>query len=614
MDSNDLAGDSQKKITSLFQKPLVKSSDRKAPEDHFSDAKDNFRAPGQSDRQEEKTTSYSGGALEEGECRTKSGERNSGQKTSGESADDRGHVTLPPGQTSRQEGEMSCLKDVREEDEEFGVGRGYVARSPGHSRQEEKTTSYSRGAMGENEDNTPSRKRNYDKLVESSDKPVAGHSKQEEDGFREDLDISVVDLDSDGGDGFKFVVKPTSEKQGAAFKSKVDEDKSRKRFKSGDSGFSDTATADDVFDSNCGFGEADPGDTEKECSKLDLILKELTDLKQEMKEFKSSRTVFRETELQPGVEEQNSPEVKETLMLLQVSRSMEEIQGIGFEYDEENEKVRCKLCERKPGSVPNTPTNISGEFRYSLAAGLSFDENEKLSRSFINLKAHLKAHILRSKSHCLSLMEEKERNAAECELVSKNRKAGINLGRAAMKNFIQGRPYTDFENDVLLMKKSGGNVGDINHGRKFPAMYRKSVSRVVNGRVRKFIMNPLKATGHLPPVAVSADKGTYKGTPRQFCGLVTINPGGKNFLEIIAAGQPVVSEGSSGAQLAENMKTAFDYIGVSGEQIKSGVFDGVYDHIDIERHLKNIYPDMKKGEFLFTWDPLHIRQGWLINT
>ena len=202
-------------------------------------------------------------------------------------------------------------------------------------------------------------------------------------------------------------------------------------------------------------------------------------------------------------------------------------------------------------------------------------------------------------------MEEKERKAAECESITKNRKAGLNLGRAAMKNFLQGRPYTDHENDVLLMKKSGGIVGDINHSRLFPPKYRKSVCRVVNGRVRQFLQTPLMVTGNLPPVATSADKGTYKGTPRQFCGLVTVNPGGDNFLEILAAGQPVVSEGSSGLQLANNMKHAFDHVGVSGEQIKSGVFDGVYDHIHIERHLKEIYPSMNGGEFLFTWDPLH---------
>ena len=152
-------------------------------------------------------------------------------------------------------------------------------------------------------------------------------------------------------------------------------------------------------------------------------------------------------------------------------------------------------------------------------------------------------------------MKENEKKEAESELANKNKKAGLNLGQAAIKNYKHGRPYTDYENDVFLMKKSKGVVGELNHSRKFPSAFRKSVCRVVNGRVRKFLKTPLKQTGHLPPVAISADKGTYKGTPRQFCGITTINPGGDEFLEVLTAGQPVVSEGSSEAQLGKNMTT-----------------------------------------------------------
>ena len=235
----------------------------------------------------------------------------------------------------------------------------------------------------------------------------------------------------------------------------------------------------------------------------------------------------------------------------------------------------------------------------------SFSANENLSRSFTNLKGAVKRHIINSKAHCENLEKEEERKEAELELESKNKKAGLNLGLAAMKNFILGRPYTDFENDVLLMKKTGSEVGELNHSRMFPASFRKRVCRVVNGRVRRFIKTPLKQTGFRPPVAISADKGTFKGNPRQFCGIVTINPGGDNFLEVLTAGQPLVVAGSSGHELARNMKTAFDSIGVSGAQIKSGVFDGVYDHVHIKRHLGELYADMKEDNFLFTWDPLH---------
>ena len=120
----------------------------------------------------------------------------------------------------------------------------------------------------------------------------------------------------------------------------------------------------------------------------------------------------------------------------------------------------------------------------------------------------MKKHIVQSKTHCSKLEKENEKYSAICELESKNRKAGLNLGLAAMKNYLLGRPYTDFESDVLLMRKAGAVVGELYHSRKFPASFRKSVCRVVHGRVKKFIQTPLKQTGHYPPLAISADKGT----------------------------------------------------------------------------------------------------------
>ena len=53
------------------------------------------------------------------------------------------------------------------------------------------------------------------------------------------------------------------------------------------------------------------------------------------------------------------------------------------------------------------------------------------------------------------------------------------------------------------------------------------------------------------------------------------------------------------------MKIAFDHIGVSGKQIKSEVFDGVYDHVSIKRHLGGLYLDLTEADFLFVWDLLH---------
>ena len=105
-------------------------------------------------------------------------------------------------------------------------------------------------------------------------------------------------------------------------------------------------------------------------------------------------------------------------------------------------------------------------------------------------------------------------------------------------------------------------------------------------------------------MGISADKGTYKHRSRQFLSLMTIMPGGTNLLENLSCGQPVATEGSTGLELAKNMKAGFDHIGVDPSQIESGVFDGVYFHCSIEEHLAQLY-DLTTGKVLYTWDPLH---------
>ena len=78
-------------------------------------------------------------------------------------------------------------------------------------------------------------------------------------------------------------------------------------------------------------------------------------------------------------------------------------------------------------------------------------------------------------------------------------------------------------------------------------------------------------------------------------------PGGNNWLEVLTCGQPVVTDGSSGLELAKNMKGGFDYIGLNPEQIESGVFDGVYFHCSIEEHLGKLYK-FPPGKVLYMWD------------
>ena len=83
-------------------------------------------------------------------------------------------------------------------------------------------------------------------------------------------------------------------------------------------------------------------------------------------------------------------------------------------------------------------------------------------------------------------------------LKSKNHLAGINLGSICMNNYILGRPDIDYENDVVIVKKSEGVVGELNHSRVFPSAFRPSITNVIHGRVKKFLETPMVQTGHLP--------------------------------------------------------------------------------------------------------------------
>ena len=58
-----------------------------------------------------------------------------------------------------------------------------------------------------------------------------------------------------------------------------------------------------------------------------------------------------------------------------------------------------------------------------------------------------------------------------------------------MKNYIQGRPYTEQESDVLLLKMSGAVVGELNHERKYPVAFRTKFCDVVQKKVEKVSAN-----------------------------------------------------------------------------------------------------------------------------
>ena len=108
----------------------------------------------------------------------------------------------------------------------------------------------------------------------------------------------------------------------------------------------------------------------------------------------------------------------------------------------------------------------------------------------------------------------------------------------------------------------------------------------------------------MPPLALSADKATYKHHSRQFLSGITIIPGAENLLALVSFGQPVVKDGSDGPALAQEMKKGLDEFDVVSCQIESAVFDDVYFHCNIEKHFNSLY-GLKDGVILYSHDALH---------
>ena len=116
---------------------------------------------------------------------------------------------------------------------------------------------------------------------------------------------------------------------------------------------------------------------------------ELQEVKSELREVKNKSSIKASDEevKEGGMNIQTSGE-ENALMLLNFCRSIEELQSIGFNYDEEKSQLKCLVCEESSEN-----SKQSGIFSYSSSEQSSFTPKEKLSRNFINLKAAVKKHI-----------------------------------------------------------------------------------------------------------------------------------------------------------------------------------------------------------------------------
>ena len=249
-----------------------------------------------------------------------------------------------------------------------------------------------------------------------------------------------------------------------------------------------------------------------------------------------------------------SADYTESTKRINTIRSLNELIDLGFTYDSNTSELTCVICHQGCDSTNTKSTGpTDGLFMYPYDLDQNFDDHENLPRAFINLKKSVKHHLIDSISHQENMKVEEERKAKQRLLENKNEHARMNLGRLCMKLYLKGRPYADYEDDVLVQKMNGTVVGELNHSRKFPAAFRPFVSKEIVQRVSSFIGKKLPQTGHLLAINITADKATYKHNTRQFLSCVTVMPGAEELLQVISFGQPIV-KGHTGLQLAMNIK------------------------------------------------------------
>ena len=253
--------------------------------------------------------------------------------------------------------------------------------------------------------------------------------------------------------------------------------------------------------------------------KLDKIIAKIDNLQQHVEQIQKCNVAA--VSVPKNVKDSDEMTNKEIQNVILVARSLKELETLGFEYNAEKGQLLCTVCD--PKSIEGLSNEV-GAFAYNQDLGAEFDEEEYLPRAFVNLKKNVKRHCTDGKQHKEKLKLEEERKKEEKKLKTLNQEAGMNLGRVCMKLFTKGRPYVDFEEDVLLMKKAGAKIGELNHSRLFPAAFRPFVSKAVDKRVKRFLSERLQQTGHLPPVNITADKATYKHRTRQFLSVKIFFP------------------------------------------------------------------------------------------
>ena len=132
---------------------------------------------------------------------------------------------------------------------------------------------------------------------------------------------------------------------------------------------------------------------------------------------------------------------------------------IGLQYDETRNEMFCPCSTQSHFKCPDTEVE-------ALDSDIEDGDQVLVSsqfRQFRNLKKSLKRHI-ETAGHKTYLLEERRAEEETRKYLSRNLAAGQTLGRIVYMLVKLGWPFLDYEEQVLMAKIAGSEVGDKHHG------------------------------------------------------------------------------------------------------------------------------------------------------
>ena len=153
-----------------------------------------------------------------------------------------------------------------------------------------------------------------------------------------------------------------------------------------------------------------------------------------------------------------------------------------MELIREDLTIICRLCLPKDNTRLVCPTGSAlPAGMFSVRESIDKQDTDIMSREFRNLKISISRHLKRdvhqnapSQGESMTIKMKNESN--------RNNAIALRIGCACYKIYFRGRPYADYEDEILLLHKCGVDEGDINHSYKFPQKFLESVAEVVKDK------------------------------------------------------------------------------------------------------------------------------------